>query len=272
HATGTAMLYLVACTLIAQGAAVTAGAATAGATAAALLFGLHPLRAESVAWATERRDVLSGLFFLLTVLAYVRSTLATGARRRWLLGASVAAHLAALLSKSITITAPLVLLVLDVYPLRRLPGPRAQRTPRVVPRVLAEKAPHIALSLAQAVLTYRFFRADLSNAGQLHSWRESLARVFLSLWFYPLKTLVPLDLSPLYEAPVSPSLADPLVLRAVVGVVLVTAVAWLLRRRCPGVAAAWVSYVIMLAPVSGAVSLGYHLTADRYSYLSCLGF
>src|SRR5262249_56011790 len=129
HATGTAMLYLVACTLIAQGAAVTAGAATAGATAAALLFGLHPLRAESVAWATERRDVLSGLFFLLTVLAYVRSTLAMGARRRWLLGASVAAHLGALLSKSITITAPLVLLVLDVYPLSRLPGPRAPPTP-----------------------------------------------------------------------------------------------------------------------------------------------
>jgi tetratricopeptide (TPR) repeat protein len=92
------------------------------------------------------------------------------------------------------------------------------------------------------------------------------------LWFYPLKLLVPLDLSPLYEAPASLGLADPLVLRAATGVALVTALAWLLRHRCPGVATAWACYVIILAPVSGAVSLGYHLTADRYSYLACLGF
>jgi hypothetical protein len=272
HAAATAVLYLVARALVVRAAPVAAGAATAGAAAAALLFGLHPLRVESVAWATERRDVLSGLFFLLTVLAYVRSTAATGARRRWLLGASAAAHLAALLSKSITITAPLVLLVLDVYPLRRLPGSPRRWASGLAARVLGEKVPHALLSAAQALVTYQFFRADFGEVGRLLSWPESLARVLLSLWFYPLKALVPLDLSPLYEAPVGPGLAESSVLRAAVGVALVTALAWLLRRRCPGVAAAWVSYVIMLAPVSGAASLGYHLTADRYSYLPCLGF
>jgi protein O-mannosyl-transferase len=147
HVASTVVLYFVARALIVRAAPVGAAAATTGAGVAALLFGLHPLRVESVAWATERRDVLSGLFFLLTVLAYVRSTAATGARRRWLLGASVAAHLAALLSKSITITAPLVLLVLDAYPLRRLPrlpgsvgqqargaGPRREGAPRPAER------------------------------------------------------------------------------------------------------------------------------------------
>ena len=272
HAAATATLYLVARALIARAAPVSAGAATAGAAGAALLFGLHPLRVESVAWATERRDVLSGLFFLLTVLAYVRSTAATGTRRRWLLGASVAAHLAALLSKSITVTAPLVLLLLDVYPLRRLPGAPGRWLSGPVRRVLAEKAPYVALSAAQALLTYQFFRTDLVATGATGSWRESLARVLLSLWFYPLKTLIPVDLSPLYEAPMGLDLRDPWVLRAAVGVGLVTALAWLLRRRCPGVTTAWASYVIMLAPVSGVVSLGYHLTADRYSYLPCLGF
>ena len=272
HAAATAVLYHVARALILRAAPVAAGAATAGAAAAALFFGLHPLRVESVAWATERRDVLSGLFFLLTVLAYVRATAATGARRRWLLGASVAAHLAALLSKSITITAPLVLLVLDVYPLRRLPGPGGRWATRPTARVLGEKAPHVLLSAAQALLTYQFFGADFGEVGRLLSWRESLARVLLSLWFYPLKALVPLDLSPLYEAPANPGLSDPSVLRAATGVVLVTVLAWLLRHRCPGVATAWVCYAIMLAPVSGAASLGYHLTADRYSYLPCLGF
>jgi tetratricopeptide (TPR) repeat protein len=206
------------------------------------------------------------------VLAYVHSTAASGARRRWLLGASVAAHLAALLSKSITITAPLVLILLDVYPLRRLPGtPRGWTIGQTV-RILGEKVPFVALSAMQAVLTYQFFRADFGDVGHLLPWRESLARILLSLWFYPLKTLIPLDLSPLYEAPASLGLGDPEVLRAAIGVALITGLAWLLRHRCPGVATAWAAYAIMLFPVSGAVSLGFHLTADRYSYLPCLGF
>jgi tetratricopeptide (TPR) repeat protein len=272
HAAATVVLYFVARALIVRAAPVAAVAATTGAGVAALLFGLHPLRVESVAWATERRDVLSGLFFLLTVLAYVHSTASLGARRRWLLGASVAAHLAALLSKSSALAAPLVLVLLDVYPLRRLPPAPGRWTPGPTARVLGEKLPYVALSGAQALLTYRFFRADFGAVGQLLPWRRSVVRVLLSLWFYPLKTLIPIDLSPLYEAPANPSLADPAVLRAATGVILVTALAWLLRRRYPGVAVAWASYVIMLAPVSGVASLGYHLTADRYSYLPCLGF
>ena len=94
----------------------------------------------------------------------------------------------------------------------------------------------------------------------------------MSLWFYPIKTLVPVDLSPLYEAPTNLGLTDPLVIRAATGLTLVTLLAWLLRHRFPGVLTAWLSYGILLAPVAGAVPLGYHLTADRYSYVPCLGF
>ena len=271
HAATTGVLYVVARELIVRAVSVRAAAATIGAAAAALLFGLHPLRVESVAWATERRDVLSGLFFVLTVLAYVRSTAAAGDRRRWLLGGSVVAHLAALLSKSTAMMAPLVLVLLDVYPLRRLPPSGGRWVSARTARILAEKAPHLALSVAQALVTYRFFGADL-KVGRLLSWHESLARVVSSLWFYPVKTLAPLGLSPLYEARPGLSLTDPLVLQAAAGVILVTTLAWLVRHRCPGLITAWAAYVIMLVPVSGAVSLGYHLTADRYSYLPCLGF
>jgi len=271
HVAATLTLYAVARELIAAASPLAPSAVRAGAAAAALLFAVHPLRVESVAWATERRDVLSGLFFLLTVLAYIRSTAATGARRRWLLGASVVAHLAALLSKSITVTAPLVLLLLDVYPLRRLPGASGRWTVGTVLRIAAEKAPHAALSLAQALLTRQFFRSDLETV-QFLPWQESLSRILLSLWFYPIKLLVPVDLSPLYEAPVRLHPGHPAVLRAATGVVLVTALVWLLRRRCPGALVAWTAYVIMLAPVAGALSLGYHLTADRYTYVPCLGF
>ncbi|MFQ5804550.1 MAG: hypothetical protein ACE5JQ_16800, partial [Candidatus Methylomirabilales bacterium] len=94
-----------------------------GAGASALFFALHPLRVESVAWATERRDVLSGLFFLLTILTYLKAGEAKehGHRRRWLAG-SVGLYALALLSKAIVMTLPFVLVILDVYPLRRLPG------------------------------------------------------------------------------------------------------------------------------------------------------
>ena len=272
HVAATLALYAVSRLLITRAAPVAGTAATTGAAAAAVLFALHPLRVESVAWATERRDVLSGLCVLLTVLAYVRSTDATGPRRHWLLGASVVAHLAGLLSKSITIMVPVVLVLLDVYPLRRLGGAFRQRSVGSIGWVLAEKAPHAALSIALAFITHRSFNADFADRFPLLDWRDFLPRVLVSLWFYPIKTLVPVDLSPLYEAPTNLGLTDPLVIRAAAGLTLVTLLAWLLRHRFPGVLTAWLSYGILLAPVAGAVPLGYHLTADRYSYVPCLGF
>jgi tetratricopeptide (TPR) repeat protein len=94
----------------------------------------------------------------------------------------------------------------------------------------------------------------------------------VSLWAYPVRTLWPVGLSPIYEAPPRLGLLEPSVLGALGGVALVTALAWLGRRRCPGLGAAWLSYAILLAPVAGVFSLGHHLTADRYSYLPCVGF
>jgi hypothetical protein len=272
HVAATLTLYAVSRLLITRAGPVSGPAATTGAAAAALLFALHPLRVESVAWATERRDVLSGLFVLLTVLAYVRSTDATGPTRRWLLGVSVVTHLAALLSKSITIMVPVVLALLDVYPLRRLGNASRARSVRSVAWLLSEKAPHAALSLALALITHRSFNDDFANRFPLLDGRDLLPRVLVSLWFYPIKTLVPMDLSPLYEVPMNLGLTDPLVIRAATGLMLVTLLAWLLRHRCPGVLTTWLSYGILLAPVAGAVPLGYHLTADRYSYVPCLGF
>src|SRR5436189_5366354 len=99
-------------------------ALTASAGVAALVFAIHPLRVESVAWVTERRDVLSGLFYLLTILMYLRAC-ERGERRRGWYWLSVAAFVCALLSKSMVVNLPVVLLILDVYPLRRLGGPSA---------------------------------------------------------------------------------------------------------------------------------------------------
>src|SRR3989449_11712661 len=91
-----------------------------GAVAATLFFTLHPLRAESVAWVTERRDVLSGLFFLLTILTYLKPCEASGRRRLWLLAGSAGFYILALASKGSVMVLPALLLVLDIYPLRQL--------------------------------------------------------------------------------------------------------------------------------------------------------
>src|SRR5213595_2411533 len=139
-AANAAVLYLVALHLLAKAAALAGVPLRVAAVAATLFFALHPLRAESVAWITERRDVLSGLFFLLSILFYLRATDGGGfIRGRWRT-ASLLAFAGAFLSKSIVMTLPGVLLLLDVYPLRRLRlGWRA---------LLLEKWPYAAITAA----------------------------------------------------------------------------------------------------------------------------
>jgi len=125
HAANAVLCYLLALRLLGRALpAASPGAIALGGGAAALFFAVHPLRVESVAWITERRDVLSAFFCLLTVLAYLRMCEAEGrARRRWLV-ASLVAYTLGLLSKSLIMSLPFVLLVIDVYPLRRAAGTR----------------------------------------------------------------------------------------------------------------------------------------------------
>src|SRR5205807_9081420 len=120
HAANTALFYLAARRLL--GLALPAAAARAaplGAATAALVFALHPLRAESVAWVTERRDVLSGFFFFLTLIAYLRAGDAEVRRGPWL-AASVGCYALSMLAKPIVMSLPFVLVILDFYPLARL--------------------------------------------------------------------------------------------------------------------------------------------------------
>src|SRR5207244_13626242 len=117
---------------------------------AALLFAIHPLRVESVAWVTERRDVLSGLFYLLTILVYLRACERETHGRGWY-WLSVVVFGGALLSKSMAVSLPVVLLILDVYPLRRLGGSRGWWS-APARRVYLEKIPFVLLAAASSVL------------------------------------------------------------------------------------------------------------------------
>lgn len=270
HAASAAVFYLVARRLLRL--AMPSGSSLAhglGAAAAALFFSIHPLRVESVAWITERRDLTSGLFFLLTVLAYLKAHEPPVRRSAWHV-ASLAFAALALASKSIVMGLPLVLVILDVYPLRRLdsrPGAwiRSESWP-----VWREKIPFAALAALAAATAYAVQR----TTGYLTE-AEPLARVVMviyNLWFHVWKTLVPRRLGPLYEMPANLHLLEPTYLLAAVGVVVVTVGVWLLRRRWPAGLAVWVFYVIMLAPVTGVVHTGHHLGADRNTYVPCMGF
>ncbi|HMB88598.1 MAG TPA: tetratricopeptide repeat protein [Methylomirabilota bacterium] len=271
HAASAAVFYLVARRLLALAVpAASALVASAGATAAALVFAIHPLRVESVAWITERRDVTSGLFFLLTLLAYLRAHERPPAVRSGWRWAALAFAALALTSKSIVMGLPLVLVILDVYPLRRL-GPRLRDWMAAAAwPIWREKIPFMLLAAATGAAAFLVQRSTgyLTDA-------EPAARVvmvFHNVWFHAWKTFVPLDLAPIYELPSRLSLLEKRYLLSAAGSVATTAVVWLLRKRWPAGLATWAFYLVMLAPVSGIVHTGNHLGADRNTYVPCAGF
>jgi Flp pilus assembly protein TadD len=243
---------------------VSSGAVAAGAALAALLFGVHPLRAESVAWISERRDLLCALFSLAATLAYLRGVAHGGviAPRWW--AVSLAAFAAALLSKALAMTLPLTLLLIDVYPLRR--RALGRRT------LLIEKLPYVALAAAAAAVSIlaRQGSGAITDYG-LYGTEARVALAAYTLWFYPWKTLWPTGLAAMYELPAGVRLAEPRFLVPLALVVLLTLALVALRRRWPAALAAWASSAIALAPISGLVHSGNQLAADRYSYLSSFG-
>src|SRR6266568_753690 len=165
---------------------------------AALVFAIHPLRVESVAWATERRDVLSGLFYLLTILLYLRACERRARGRGWY-WLSVAVFGCALLSKSMVVNLPVVLLILDVYPLRRLGGALGWWS-EPARRVYVEKIPFVLLAAAAsaiAVMAQSSVHAAASLAQLSVPGRLAVSAYGLS--FYLWKMVVPVNLSPLYE-------------------------------------------------------------------------
>src|SRR5712691_7951162 len=271
HSANAVCLYFIARRLLTSASGETPARviesmpARVGAACAALVFAVHPLRVESVAWITERRDVLSGLFFLLSILFYLRATDGGGFIRGGWRTASLLAFAGAFLSKSIVMTLPGVLLLLDVYPLRRLRlGWRA---------LLLEKWPYAAITAAGAVVAMLALRIGASAS----AWSQTgmgarVGVVAYAFWFYPSRWVWPVGLSPLYELPPRVDLWQGRFLGPLLALFAVTACLILLRRRAPWALAAWVYSALVLLPVSGIVHAGFQLAHDRYSYLSGLGF
>ena len=246
-----------------------------GACGAALLFSLHPLRVESVAWITERRDVLCGLFFLLTLHGYfAAASAATATKRRCWLALSIALFALSLLSKAISMTLPLVLILVDAYPLRRLTWDSSSSMARgtwTANSIWLEKVPFFILAFMAGTLALLGQHvADALETMSRHGVAARIAQAIYGLAFYLCKTVFPVNLVPLYRFPVPFGLlAWQVVISAVVLVVL-GALFWRFRHRFPAGLAASTCYVILLSPVLGFAQSGVQITADRYSYLASM--
>ena len=272
YAANTAVLYFVALRLLAKSTTLAGATLRLGAIAATLFFVLHPLRAESVAWVTERRDVLSGFFFLLTILTYLRMADASGTRRRWLLAGAVGCYFLALASKASVMVLPAMLILLDVYPLRRLGGRPREWVSAAARAVWIEKIPFVILGIGGAAVTYYAQNAStFITSLERYPLTARIGMMFYSLWFYASKTLVPQGLSPLYELPAK---VDPFHWRFFLPALAVSALTVALvalRRRWPAGLTVWACYAIGLGPVIAIVHSGHQLTNDRYSYLPGFG-
>lgn len=255
---------------------------TLAAFGAALLFAIHPQRVESVSWVTERRDVLSGFFWMLTVLLWLSYGKAAGSGRSWLwYGGALMAFALSLSAKAWGITLPVVLLILDIYPLGRLirQGRFADWAPRSrqlaaypLRRLVFEKVPFFALAVVFATTAYLAQKAVAMDMVKDHTLFDRVIQSGYGLLFYPWKFFWPAELLPLYllRHDFNP-LAWPF-LYAAIGSVLITMGILSQWRRWPWLVVVWVIYGIIISPVLGLTQSGQQIAADRYSYLACLGF
>jgi len=234
----------------------------------ASLFALHPLRVESVAWVAERKDVLSGLFFILTLWAYVRYS----AERSWRRYAVVMlCYALGLMAKPMLVTLPFVLLLLDYWPLRRFPPSTLNPRRSTFLNLLHEKVPLFALVVASCWLTIWAQRqVGAIRTGDELAWSSRLANAAVSYVTYVVQMFFPRGLAAYYPHP-----ADKLPLLEISGsvlvLVLITAAVMFWRRRFAYLPVGWLWYLGMLVPVIGLVQVGAQGHADRYTYLPQIG-
>jgi protein O-mannosyl-transferase len=236
---------------------------------AAAVFAVHPLRVESVAWVAERKDVLSGLLFMLTLWAY--AGYATRARSAARYSAVVALFALGLLAKPSIVTLPFVLLLLDYWPLGRfqqrnqsggLPG-------RSLAGVILEKVPLAILAAGSCVATWiaQSHTIEVCCVVAL-PWR--IANAVVAYVDYLIQFIWPTNLAVMYPHP-GATLAPWKIAVAAAVLTAISAGVVLWRRRAPYLAVGWLWFLGMLVPMIGLVQVGWQARADRYTYLSQIG-
>jgi tetratricopeptide (TPR) repeat protein len=232
----------------------------------AVVFAIHPLHVESVAWVAERKDVLSGIFFMLTLMAYVRyarrPSLARYATVLVLFGCG-------LMAKPMLVTIPFVLLLLDYWPLGRFAQSYSIRLKAVRWHLVLEKVPLLALSVASCIATFIAQRGAINSFEQL-PLAPRINNALVSCLTYIWQLIWPVNLTVFY---LHPSYQLPFLEIALAALLLIaiTMVAVALFRKYPYFITGWLWYLVMLVPVIGVIQVGSQAHADRYTYLPQIG-
>ncbi len=264
HSTAVVLLFLVLRDLT--------GATWRSAFVAAL-FAIHPLHVESVAWVSERKDVLSALFFVLTIAAYVRFARLPSFARYLVVAVLFALGL---MCKPMLVTLPVILLLLDYWPLRRFGQfgetklEREQERPGPgLPGLILEKLPLLCLSVFSSVATVLAQEKTIAAMSRL-PMSSRAANAVVTIMTYARQMIWPSDLAVLYPIQ-KQGLPWWQILFSIAFVAAITIGVWRWKRTRPYLVTGWLWYLIMLGPILGIVQVGLQSHADRYTYLPHIG-
>jgi len=237
----------------------------------AALFGIHPLHVESVAWVSERKDLLSTLFLLLTLQAWVGFV---RGRRAGLYLAALGFFALGLMSKPMLVTTPFLLLLLDAWPLGRFSGTGVRPFFRTMGRLAVEKAPFFLLAAAASAVTWLAQSAGggESAVSPVALWPR-VANALVSYVRYPAFTVWPQGLASFYPHPATTGPGTPVLPALGAASLLALVTVWVVRERTtrPYLAWGWLWYVGTLVPVIGFLQVGGQAMADRYTYVPLIG-
>jgi protein O-mannosyl-transferase len=269
HVVNVVLLHLLCVSLMARSMpefAERRGAAMAWLCAVpVVLYAVHPLRVEAVAWASAQAYLPSITFSILATLAYLRAHPSNGGfHRSWMIGSSVQIVLA-VLTKGSAVVLPFVFLILDAYPLGRLGHGRPSWS--AVRKVLIEKAPILVLCLVLIAVAFvaKLYWIDPEETTQ-PLLVARVAQASFAAWFYLEKTVWPFGISLYYPRPEGDDFLSPLFVASCAGVVVAVSAAFWLRRRCPWLLATLAAYLVIASPYLGLARVSVALASDRYSH------
>lgn len=236
---------------------------------AAALFGIHPIHVESVAWISERKDVLCAFFVLSSLIMYVQFVIRKEQNKRHFYFASLFFFMLALMSKPMAVTLPIILLLMDIYPFKRL----SFQITREDKTILKEKIPFFILSLFSTMLTIIAQQAGGSiKSFTAYPLGTRLVMAIKGIFFYLSKMIIPAGLAPYYPYPVDISLFSFQYAFPIVFFLIISIFCFLLWKRGKKIfLTIWVCYIVTLIPVIGIIQIGQQAAADRYTYLPSIG-